>query len=161
MKISDSSLSLIPFESRLAHEFKKINEEWISEMFTLEEKDRKVLNDPQGEIIDRGGYILFASIEGMGIVGTGALLKTGESEYELTKMGVLKMARGLKAGEFLLRALIKKAQEVQAANLYLLTNQDCQAAIHLYEKLGFRHDDEVMRRFSSEYDRANVAMRFG
>ena len=30
--------------------------------------------------------------------------KIGENQCELTKMGVLKVARGLKAGEFLLKA---------------------------------------------------------
>jgi ribosomal protein S18 acetylase RimI-like enzyme len=154
-------LSLVSFEPRFASDFKKINEEWISEMFVLEDKDRKVLNDPQAQIVDHGGHILFAATEELGIIGTGALLKTGDGEYELTKMGVLKKAQGLKAGEFILNELIRKAEEIGATNLYLLTNKKCQAAIHLYEKCGFYHDNEIMRRFGGEYDRADVAMKYG
>src|ERR1700733_1389635 len=106
-----STLSLLSYSPQLANDFKVINEEWISDMFALEDKDRKVLNDPEGQIIEPGGHILFVSADPLGIVGTGALRKTGESEFELTKMGVLKKARGLKAGEFLLKGLIQKAQE--------------------------------------------------
>ena len=34
-----------------------------------------------------------------------------------------------------------------ADRLYLLTNKKCGPAIHLYEKLGFRHDAEIMRDY--------------
>jgi RimJ/RimL family protein N-acetyltransferase len=44
--------------------------------------------------------------------------------------------------------------------LYLLTNTKCTAAIHLYEKLGFEHDAEVMERFGRRYERCNVAMSY-
>ena len=38
----------------------------------------------------------------------------------------------------------------------LLSNAKCAAAVHLYEKAGFRHDAEIMAR----YERCNVAMRY-
>jgi len=154
------ALELIPYSPDLAHYFSKINEEWITEMFVLEDSERAVLENPQKEIIDRGGYIFFVKAEPHGIVGTGALRKTGPGEYELTKMGVLKSARGLKAGEFILQALIAKAKDLRASYLYLLTNKKCEAAIHLYEKNGFSHDEETMDRFGRKYERANVAMRY-
>ena len=129
-------------------------------MFSLEAYDRKLLENPQSEIIAKGGHILFVHAEGMGAIGTGALLKTGENEYELIKMGVLKKARAFKAGRFLLNALIEKALSVDAHNLYLLTNSKCEAAIHLYEKHGFHHDLETMDRFGARYQRCDVAMRY-
>jgi ribosomal protein S18 acetylase RimI-like enzyme len=42
--------------------------------------------------------------------------------------------------------------------LYLLTNRKCAAAIHLYEKLGFEHSEEIMRRYGQRYERCDVAM---
>lgn len=140
--------------------FRIINEEWITDMFAMEEKDRRVLTHPEEEILVHGGKILFVRAKDLGIVGTGALLKTSEGEYELTKMGVLKKARNLKAGDFLLKALIAKATELKAENLYLLTNQKCEAAIHLYLKNGFVHDKEIMERFGAQYQRCDVAMRW-
>ncbi len=157
--MQNSKLTLIPYQPELAPLFKEINEEWIREMFALEEKDRKVLSDPQTHILKDGGVILFVKAETLGIVGAGALQKTAPSEYELTKMGVFKKARGLKAGDFLLQALIARAHEFKAENLYLLTNKKCEAAIHLYEKHGFLHDADTMKRFGPQYQRCDVAMR--
>ena len=86
--------------------------------------------------------------------------KTGERRFELTKMGVLPEARGRKAGEFLLRAMIARAAELGAETLYLLTNARCAPAIHLYEKVGFVHDAEIMRDYGGRYARCDVAMRY-
>lgn len=148
------------YSDDLAREFQDINAEWISEMFSIEETDRKTLENPRASIIDAGGAVLFVEAAGMGIIGTCALQKTGTTGFELTKMGVRKAARGLKAGEFLLNAVIDKAQELGADPLYLLTNGRCAAAIHLYEKLGFQHDAAIMAEYGARYARCDVAMRY-
>jgi N-acetylglutamate synthase-like GNAT family acetyltransferase len=75
-------------------------------------------------------------------------------------MGVREVARGLKAGEFLLQATIAKATSLEADPLYLLTSRKCAAAIHLYEKLGFQHDAEIMDDYGARYQRCDVAMRY-
>ncbi len=78
---SNNSLFILPFSPDLAPHFKTINEEWIEEMFELEEKDRKVLNYPEAEIIAGGGHILFVASKELGILGAVALLNTGENEF--------------------------------------------------------------------------------
>jgi DNA-binding MarR family transcriptional regulator/N-acetylglutamate synthase-like GNAT family acetyltransferase len=153
-------LSIREYAPELAKDFHDINAEWISTMFRLEETDLEVLRNPDTRIIAPGGDILFVEAEGLGIVGTCALQKTGPGAYELTKMGVRGTARGLKAGEFLLEAMIERAKAMQVETLYLLTNARCEAAIHLYEKLGFRHDADIMARYGARYERCNVAMRY-
>jgi N-acetylglutamate synthase-like GNAT family acetyltransferase len=129
-------------------------------MFHLEAADRELLENPRAKIIDAGGTILFVEAKGLGIVGTCALQRTGAASFELTKMGVREAARGLKAGEFLLSAIINRAMSLKADPLYLLTNSRCSAAIHLYEKLGFQHDAEIMARYGARYERCDVAMRY-
>jgi DNA-binding MarR family transcriptional regulator/GNAT superfamily N-acetyltransferase len=148
------------YSDELAREFQDINAEWISEMFSIEETDRTTLENPRASIIDAGGAILFVEAIGMGIVGTCALQKTSATGFELTKMGVRKVARGLKAGEFLLKAVIEKAHLLSADPLYLLTNSRCAAAIHLYEKAGFQHDVAIMTDYGIRYARCDVAMRY-
>ena len=143
----------------LAGDFHDINVEWIEAMFRLEPTDREVLENPRARIIEPGGAILFVEAPGLGIVGTCALQWTGGTGMELTKMGVRSSARGLKAGEFLLAATIERAQAMGADPLYLLTNHICEAAIHLYEKLGFRHDAEILAHYGARYARCDVAMR--
>lgn len=153
-------LTIREYDDTLAGEFRDINAEWINAMFRLEAVDNEVLNHPREKIIDTGGLILFVEARGLGIVGACALLRSGPGAYELTKMGVRESARGLKAGEFLLNEIIRRAMAMHADPLYLLTNKRCAAAVHLYEKLGFRHDREIMARYGAEYERCDVAMRY-
>jgi GNAT superfamily N-acetyltransferase len=155
-----TTLVIREFSDDLAGHFRDINAEWIDAMFRLEETDREVLDDPRGRIIAPGGKILFVEAHGLGIVGTCALQKTGAAAYELAKMGVRESARGMKAGEFLLAAVIERARSLRADPLYLLTNAKCAPAIHLYEKLGFRHDAGIMARYGARYERCDVAMRY-
>ena len=152
--------SIRDFSDDLAGAFHDINAAWIEAMFTLEPTDRDVLENPRARIVDRGGAILFAETADLGIVGTCALQKTGEGQFELIKMAVLESARGRKIGEFLLRAAIDRAAAMGAETLYLLTNSACAPAIHLYEKAGFVHDAAVMRDFGARYARCDVAMRY-
>jgi len=153
-------LTLREYEDGLAGDFHRINAEWISSMFRLEENDIQILTRPRELIVDRGGTILFVEAEGLGVVGTCALIRIEEGVFELTKMGVLESARGRKAGEFLLAATLERARAMGIGTLYLLTNSSCAPAIHLYEKLGFVHDAEIMRRYAARYERCDVAMRW-
>lgn len=153
-------LRLREYSDDLAQAFHDINAEWIQAMFVLEPVYREVLENPHEKIIAPGGTILFVETEGLGVVGTCALKPTGGGGYELTKMGVLESARGLGAGAFLLAATIARAQRIGADPLYLLTNHTCAAAIHLYEKLGFRHDAGIMAEYGTRYARCDVAMRY-
>lgn len=154
------AFSIREFSDELAATFRDINIQWIERMYRPEPADLDVLEHPRERIIDSGGAILFVQAEDAGIIGTCALRKTGNRQFELTKMGVLEAARGLKAGEFLLGAAIARAQSMGAELLYLLSNRKSAAAVHLYEKLGFIHDAAIMRRFGTQYERCDVAMRY-
>ena len=152
-------IEIIPYNPKLKKAFFDINHEWISNMFKVEALDLEVISHPEEMIIEPGGNIWFANHPEHGVVGTCALRKTGPGEFELTKMGVLEKARGLKAGETLLRFVIQYANTSDEVKLcYLLTNSNCKAAIHLYEKNGFEHSQEIKDRFSHLYDRCDVAM---
>lgn len=157
---AQQGLVIHAFTDALAPHFRTINGQWIEAMYRLEQTDIDVLDHPRERIIDGGGTILFVEAPGLGIVGACALQKTGPDQFELTKMGVLESARGLKAGEFLLKAMIAKAGEMGARRLYLLSNRKSEAAIHLYEKLGFAHDAGIMAEFGARYARCDVAMLY-
>lgn len=155
-----TNVTIRPFEPALAHHFEQINKEWINDMFVLEAVDKQVLEDPQSYIIDKGGKIWFAEHPTLGIVGTCAFWNKGDNQFELTKMGVLKSARGLKVGEILLQHVLKDARSLGIKKLFLLTNAKCEAAIHLYEKNGFVHDKSIMKYYGQNYARCNVAMLY-
>lgn len=153
-------IECIPFEPSLAGAFRDINLEWISSMFTVEAMDTVALDHPQREILDRGGRIWFARHAEHGVIGTLAMLRREGEIFELSKMGVSAKARGLKVGETLLQYALAEIEILGIELLFLLTNWKCEAAIHLYEKNHFVHDDEIMQRFGKLYERCNVAMRY-
>jgi DNA-binding MarR family transcriptional regulator/GNAT superfamily N-acetyltransferase len=159
-ELAQKGLVIHDFTDELAPHFRTINGQWIEAMYRLEQTDIDVLDHPRERIIDAGGAILFVEAPGLGIVGACALQKTGDHQYELTKMGVLESARGLKVGEFLLEAMIAKAKAIGAGRLYLLSNRKSAAAIHLYEKQGFAHDAGIMAEFGARYARCDVAMLY-
>lgn len=162
MNISECNpkVEILEFTPELAHHFKSINSEWIEDMFVMEDSDREILSRPKEVVIDHGGKIYFAKLPELGVVGTCALLKKDKSSYELTKMGVLKSARGQKIGETLLDHVVERAKQMEIDNLFLLTNKICAPAIHLYLKAGFKHDDKTMQRYARKYERCDVAMRY-
>jgi N-acetylglutamate synthase-like GNAT family acetyltransferase len=153
-------ISIVDYQEALAPYFESINKQWIDDMFVLEDIDKQVLGDPQSHIINKGGKIWFALHPELGIVGACALLNKGDGAFELTKMGVLSVARGCKVGEILLQHVIQKAQALPAKCLFLLTNHKCEAAIHLYEKNGFEHSANIMAKYGAMYARCDVAMLY-
>ena len=153
-------LSIVAYAEDMAADFYRINAEWIESMFVMEDNDRRILENPREAIIDRGGVIYFVKSAELGIIGTCALIKIEEGCFELTKMAVVEAARGRKAGEYLLQDILARATEMNLGSLYLLTNSKCESAIHLYEKMGFKHDEAIMQRHGRRYARCNVAMSF-
>jgi len=141
--------------------FYALNEAWITRYFKMEEADYRALRNPQGYIIDRGGYI-FIALYKEEVVGTCALIKLGDSskwDFELAKMAVAPKAQGKGIGRKLGQAIIEKAKSVGAKSLFLESNTVLTPAINLYHKLGFQrieyHDGEVE---PSEYERCNIQM---
>ena len=157
---ADAPFKMLSYQPALANHFESINTQWINEMFQLEDIDKQVLSDPETYIINKGGFVYFAEHAHLGIVGTCALLNHGNRHFELTKMGVSEHAQGLKVGEKLLQYVIAQALAKKPNALFLLTNKKCKAAIHLYEKNGFVHDEQIMKSYGANYERCNVAMKY-
>lgn len=153
-------IEIIEHRPELKDYFYKVNHEWVNDMFKVEEVDELVLSNPDKYIINTGGYIWYASHSEHGIVGACALMRTSVGEYELTKMGVLKKARGLKVGEKLLKHVIEFSNNSNHKLLYLLTNKKCESAIYLYLKNNFKHDLSIMNKYGKKYERCDVAMKY-
>jgi GNAT superfamily N-acetyltransferase len=152
---SDPPLRIIPFEPRLAADFKRLNVEWLERYFGVEPFDERVFSDPIRHVLEPGGFIVFAQL-GDDIVGTCALLKAGEGRYELAKMAVTERYQGLGIGRRLLDAAIQKFRTLDGSELFLESNTSLSAAMTLYETSGFvrvAHPDG-----HSHYARSDVYM---
>jgi N-acetylglutamate synthase-like GNAT family acetyltransferase len=140
--------------------FRTLNEEWIERYFTLETKDREILDDPENAILRKGGHIFEVHAENSAqsqVVGCVALIPMGDGIFELSKMAVSPAMRGRGIGRKLLEHTIAQARALGARGLFLGSNSILKDAIHLYESLGFRHvPPENLPEM--HYARANVFM---
>lgn len=146
-------MEIVEFGPEHAQAFRTLNEAWISKSFTLEPKDREVLNDPQGKIIAKGGRIFMALQDGEA-VGCVALLKMADGGYEVAKMTVSETLRGSGLGRLLMQRCIDAGAEDGVPRLYLETNSSLAPALGLYRAMGFEHLEPV----ETEYVRADVFM---
>jgi GNAT superfamily N-acetyltransferase len=133
-----STVSIRSFRSEDANDFRRLNEEWITRYFGLEEKDSRTLNDPGKYILAPGGYIAMAFV-GRDAVGCCALIRLDDTSFEVAKMAVTPSWQGRGLGRKLLEHVISEARQLEAERLYLETNSKLTPAIRLYESLGFRH----------------------
>jgi putative acetyltransferase len=129
-------MEIVEFAPEHAAAFKALNEAWISKHFALEAKDREVLDDPQGKILEKGGRIFMALQDGEA-VGCVALLKMPDGGYEVAKMTVSETLRGAGLGRTLMQRCIDAGAADNAPRLYLETNSSLAPALGLYRAMGF------------------------
>ena len=149
-----SEVKILDYRSELKSNFRDLNYDWIKKYFTVEKKDKNILENPEKEIINKGGFILFAEIEDE-IAGTVALIKHNENEFELAKMAVAGKFQGKQIGKSLAIAAIERAKSLNASVLFLETNSTLIPALNLYDKLGF---NQVEMKKQSDYSRATLRM---
>lgn len=145
---------IIPFDPVYAADFARLNFEWLETYFYVEEYDKKVLNNPKEYIIDKGGHIFFALIEGA-VVGTVALIKRDHDTFELSKMGVSPNYQGQRIGQKLMYYCINFCGEQGVQRIFLDSNTKLTPAISLYKKVGFK---EIPVPENTPYERCNIRM---
>lgn len=146
-------VEIIEFSEELSVPIKTLNYEWLEKYFRIEEGDVASLSDPQKHIIDKGGHIYYAKLDGE-IVGTASLLKKSKTVYELGKLAVSEKAQGHGIGTILIEYCLNMAKQKQITTLILYSNTILQSAIHLFRKYGF----EEVELESGVYERANIKM---
>lgn len=116
-----------------------------------------MLADPYGVIVgEYFGHLYVAEDENNDIIGVCGLTKVqliflcficiyshlllqGESgSYEMVKLGVLDKAQGKGVGKKLVVHCLDKAKELKASKVELESHTSLQAALKMYESLGFR-----------------------
>ena len=134
-------------------DFVRLNEQWISEHFLIEEADRKLAANPF-EIVRNGGHII-SLVEAGRVIGVCALFKESQQCYQLARMAVEASERGKGHGNTLIRAALQLAREKGATRIYLLSNTVLAPAIALYRKYGFNTHSEGQHPI---YARSNIIM---
>lgn len=148
-----SGVELVSYSGKYRKAFKELNVEWIDKYFKMEEADRKYLDQPEKNILKKGGYIAMALYQNQP-VGTCALVKMDKDTFELAKMAVSPRCQGKGIGYLLCRHVMDKAKELGAKKLYIESNTILKPAIELYYKMGFKK----VARQPSPYERCNIQM---
>ena len=152
--MSDETITIVGFDPRYAKQFADLNYQWISETYGIEQHDHDVLDHPVESIIEKGGEVFFALVDGEA-VGTVAMIPFEGDAFELTKMAVDPKFQGRGLGDKLMRTCIDMARSSDRPRIILESNTKQVAAIRLYRKFGFK---EIPLDPNSQYVRANIRM---
>ena len=137
--------------------FEALNRGWIVRFFdenTIEPFEVELLSNPKKEILDKGGHLFFATEDGF-VLGCVALLKHGETEYEISKLAVDPSAQGKGVANQLFDAIFSYAKTNNISKLILETNTKLKAAMGLYNKYGFSE----VKDFTPHYTRVNIKFK--
>lgn len=145
---------LVTWAPELRADFERLNRDWIERWFAVEEEDRKVFDDPEGQIVEPGGQIFFV-VDERGVRGTCALIRHDAETLELAKMAVEPSAQGRGYGDRLVEAAIAFSRSAGARRLMLVSNTRLGPALKLYRKHGFR---DVPLDPGNGYSRADIQM---
>lgn len=150
-----SEVEIVGYRPEYQPVFRSLNEEWITAHWQMEAHDYEVLDHPQEQILDRGGYIFVGCYRGEPL-GVCALCRMDDPVYdfELAKLAVSPRARGKGMGLLLCSAAVEKARELGARKLFLESNTLLKPAIRLYRKLGFRE----LAEYHPAYARGDIQM---
>lgn len=146
-------MEVLENEKSLLNDFIRLNEEWISTYFEIEDADRALAENPY-RIIEAGGYI-FSLVSGREVLGVCALFNDGNGTYELARMAVSPMYQRSGFGNKLISVCLDKLSAIGAHKVYLVSNTRLEAAIALYKKHGFKTVSEGRHPV---YSRANIVM---
>lgn len=148
-----SNVTIVSFDEEYSSIFYELNKLWIEESWLLEESDKFDLLNPKESIIDKGGEIFFALIDG-NVIGTVAMIRSADRIYELAKMTVEINYRGNGVANKLMDQCLDYAINNNAQQIYLITNDTLVIARNLYDKYGFKE----VKLDSDKYLRGNVKM---
>ena len=148
------NLKIVPFNKDYKPAFEFLNRAWIEEYFVMEEEDLKTLQNPESYVIEKGGEVFFAILDGE-VVGTAAMIQTDKGIYELAKMAVARQFQGLGIGKKLLKRCVDFSKEREATEIFLITNDSLKPALSLYLSFGFVLNDQ---NDDNRYERGNTKM---
>jgi putative acetyltransferase len=146
-------IEIINYQNKYQPDFYRLNIAWLDKYNLTESHDLLILNDPEGEIVNKGGFIWLAK-QGNVIVGTAAIIKETDDIFELAKMAVDESFQGKGISKLLIATCIDKAKKMGVSKLELFSNHQLITALGLYQKYGFTHVDVT----NSPFKTADVKM---
>lgn len=129
-------MEIVPYHTKYKQNFIDLNLAWIKKYFKVEPQDVEILNSIE-QIIAAGAMIYFA-LEADKVVATCMVMPKNDQVWEICKLAADENYQGRGAGAAVLKACMNYAKNRGAKKLLIVTNTILSAAMHLYEKVGFR-----------------------
>ena len=143
-------IEIIPYKDSYKTPLRKLTLEWLEKYVSVEPEDVLFLNDPGQYVSSKDGAIYLARHDD-DIVGTVALYKLYEGNYELAKLAVTESYKGQRIGCALIEHGIEICRRWGADIITLYTTKRLEAAYRLYLKYGFREvPDEKQKYIESD-----------
>lgn len=145
-------MEIIEYDAKYRDDFIQFNKDWIIDNFGVLEKEDIETFDTIDEELAKGGMIYFA-VEG-GVVLAACMTKPMENgTWEICKLCSNKNRQHKGCGSAVFGAAVQWAVGHDAKRLFILSNSRLRAAIHIYEKHGFKE----IKLDDYEYDRGDIA----
>jgi GNAT superfamily N-acetyltransferase len=136
--IEPESIVILTYKDPHAAAFNRLNRAWLEEHALLEDGDRKQLEQPRESILAKGGEIFIAVMDNE-VIGCCAVIPHEAGVVELAKLAVDARVQGLGIGQRLTETALAWARRRGAQKVILLSSTKLQAALRLYERLGFQY----------------------
>jgi GNAT superfamily N-acetyltransferase len=133
-----SPVEILPFRDEFAPDFDRLNRDWLTRYFSVEPLDEVYLSNPRAAVLDKGGEIFFARLEGQ-VVGTCAAVPEGGGVFELAKLAVDPAIQGRGIGRRLVEEVLAYVRASGGHRVLLWSASKLAPAVRLYESMGFVH----------------------
>lgn len=145
-------MMIIPYDPNYKDKFIEYNKDWIVDHFgTLEREDEETFGNIDKDI-ENGAMIYFA-IENDEVLAVCMTKPVQNGTWEICKLASNKHRSHKGCGSAVFEASMKWAEQHGAKRLFILSNSSLKAAVHIYEKFGFRE----IKLDDYGYIRGNIA----
>lgn len=149
-------MNIIKYQDKYKKYFVQFNTDWITDHFGLLEAADIDTFEQIPKSLDQGAMIFFA-IENGNVLATcmSKPLEDGKT-WELCKLASNKNLPHKGAGSAVFEAAMQWAMNHGAKKLFILSNSTLKAALHIYQKYGFRE----IQLEDYEYSRGDIAFEY-
>lgn len=148
-------MKVIPFVEKYRQDFIDINTNWIVSNFgALEEHDIESFKSIDEQM--RAGAMIFFAVENDTVLAACMAAPMEGGTWEICKLGANKNVPHKGAGSAVFETSMKWALSHGAERLFIVTNTKLKAALHIYEKYGFKE----VKLTDYGYARGDIAFEY-
>lgn len=145
-------MKIIPYDPKYKEKFIEYNTDWIIDNFGfLEKEDKETFENIEKDIAD--GAMIYFAVENETVLAACMTKYMQDGTWEICKLASNKHQEHKGCGSAVFTAAMQWATDHGASRLFIISNSRLKAAIHIYEKFGFKE----IKLNNYEYIRGDIA----